>query len=130
MRKKFRLKSLALSIVLILALLIVTGCGSRVSIEIIDKQNILDTEVVTAYIAGFKNDDATWKKLQSFAESYNKNVESVSIIFFDDKSKAPDLRSLEGRLEAISVDENSDGVVAVYTRYGTGHGNFVKNPKY
>lgn len=130
MRKKFRLKSLALSIVLIVALLIVTGCGSRVSIEIIDKQNILDTEVVTAYIAGFKNDDATWKKLQSFAESYDKNVDSVSIIFFDDKSKAPDLRSLEGRLEAISVDENSDGVVAIYIRYGTGQGNFVKNPKY
>ncbi len=130
MRKKFRLKSLALSIVFIVTLLVVTGCGRRVSIEIIDKQDILDIKVVTAYVAGFKNDDATWKTLQSFGESYYKNADSVIIIFFDDKSKAPDLRSLEGRLEALSIDESSDGVVAVYDGYTKGRGTLVKNPKY
>jgi len=125
MRKRIRVaKLVSLGIVFVFTLSVLIGCGG-VSIKVIEKQNILGDEIVTAYVSNFKNEDATWQKLQNFGDNFDKNVDYLTIYFFNDRNKIPKLKSLE----FLSLDASSEGVVAVYERYG-GEGSLDKNPDY
>jgi|GEM_PF-1789090 len=125
MRKRIRVaKLVSLGIVFVFTLSVLIGCGG-VSIKVIEKQNILGDEIVTAYVSNFKNEDATWQKLQNFGDNFDKNVDYLTIYFFNDRNKIPKLKSLE----FLSLDASSEGVVAVYERYG-GEGSLDKNPEF
>jgi len=127
MRKRIRVaKLVSLGIVFAFTLSVLVGCGG-VSVKVIEKQKILGAEFVTAYVSGFKNDDATWKKLEEFGNNFDKNTDEVTIYFFNDKSKIPSLKSLEWML----IDSSSDGVVGTYIRYEKGEkGRLIKNPEF
>jgi len=127
MRKRIRVaKLVSLGIVFAFTLSVLVGCGG-VSVKVIEKQKILGAEFVTAYVSGFKNDDATWKKLEEFGNNFDKNIDEVTIYFFNDKSKIPSLKSLEG----MFIDSSTDGVVGMYVRYEKGEGgSIIKNPEF
>lgn len=81
MRKRIRVaKLVSLGIVFVFTLSLLVGCGG-VSVKVIEKQKILGQEIVTAYVSGFKNDDATWKKLEEFGNNFDKNTDEVTIYF-------------------------------------------------
>ena len=60
-----------LGIVLLAISVLVVGCGG-VSIKVLEKKNVLGTEIVNAYVSGFTNTDSTWQKLKSFGDNFDK----------------------------------------------------------
>lgn len=113
-----------LGIVLLTISVIVVGC-SGTSINVLEKKNVLGTEIVNAYVNGFTNTDSTWQKIQSFGDNYDKSKTEVQINFYNDRDKVISLDSLS----MLGVSNKTEGVVATYVRF-QGKGTLYKNPIY
>jgi len=113
-----------LGIVLLAISVLVVGCGG-VSIKVLEKKNVLGTEIVNAYVSGFTNTDSTWQKLKSFGDNFDKNMAEMQINFYNDKDKVVSLDSLS----MLGVSNQTEGVVATYVRF-QGEGKLYKNPIY
>jgi len=110
--------------VLLAISVLVVGCGG-VSIKVLEKKNVLGTEIVNAYVSGFTNTDSTWQKIQSFGDNYDKSKTEVQINFYNDREKVISLDSLS----MLGVSNRTEGVVATYVRF-QGKGTLYKNPIY
>mgnify|MGYP001216216366 FL=1 len=119
-----RNKWVKLGIVLLTISVIVVGC-SGASIKVLEKKNVLGTEIVNAYVNGFTNTENTWQKIKDFGDNYDKSKTEVQINFYNDRDKVISLDSLS----MLGVSNRTEGVVATYVRF-QGKGTLYKNPIY